>query len=98
MDYYAQSNLGSLIDPDNIVSSNRDFEEELKLTKLVTEEFNNHRKNFSGDIVFDINEDSKALKNTCNHSSPQMSKLNILHYKLFTSSSTRQLMMRSTEM
>ena len=59
MDYYAQSYLEYVMNPDEIVSSNWDFEEELRLTKLMTEEFNNYRTNFSGDIVFDINDDSK---------------------------------------
>ena len=59
MDYYVQSYLAYIMNPDEIVSSNWDFEEELKLTKLMTEEFNNYRNNFSGDIVFYINDDSK---------------------------------------
>ena len=59
MDYYAQSYLEYIMNPDEIVSSNWDFEEELELTKLMTEEFNNYRNTFSGDIVFDINDDSK---------------------------------------
>lgn len=59
MDYYAQSYLEYIMNPDEIVSSNWDFEEELKLTNLLTEEFNNYRTKFSGDIVFDINDDSK---------------------------------------
>ena len=59
MDYYAQSYLEYIMNPDEIVSSNWDFEEELKLTNLPTEEFNNYRTKFSGDIVFDINDDSK---------------------------------------
>ena len=59
MDYYAQSYLAYIMNPEDIVSSNWDFEEELKLTNLLTEEFNNYRKTFSGDIVFDIIDDSK---------------------------------------
>ena len=61
MDYYAQEYLNSIGSSDNIQSSNPDFEKEQTLAKLVTEEYNNYKRNFSEHIVFDINDDSKIL-------------------------------------
>ena len=60
MDYYAQEYLNSIGSSDDIPSSNPDFEKEQTLAKLVTEEYNNYKRNYSEHIVFDINDDSKG--------------------------------------
>ena len=62
MDYFAQGNLGHIRDPEKIPNSNLDFEIEIHqiLAKLVAEEYYAYRRNFSGSIIFDINNESKS--------------------------------------
>ena len=62
MDYSAQGNLGHIRDPEKILNNNLDYEVEIhqSLAKLVAEEYYAYRRNFSGSIIFDINNESKS--------------------------------------
>ena len=62
MDYAARDDLGSIGDPDPITSNDLDYENGIRLIKMATEEFNKYRRNFSGEITFNIDDESKALK------------------------------------
>ena len=62
MEYAARDDLGSIGDPDPIISNDLDYENGIRLIKMATEEFNNYRRNYSGDVIFNIDDESKALK------------------------------------
>ena len=59
MEYSAQANLGRIRDPEKILNNNLDNEIYQSLAKLVAEEYYAYRRNFSGSIIFDINNESK---------------------------------------
>ena len=60
MEYSAQANLGHIRDPEKILNNNLDNEIYQSLAKLVAEEYYAYRRNFSGSILFDINNESKS--------------------------------------
>ena len=60
MDYSAQGNLGHIRDPEKILNNNLDHEIYESLAKLLSEEYYAYRRNFSGSIIFDINNESKS--------------------------------------
>ena len=62
MGYGAQASLGDILVPDAITNSNGEYEEQLKLAKLVSEQYNAYKRNFSGNLKFDIEYGSKNLK------------------------------------
>ena len=62
MEYAARDDLGSIGDPDPIISNDLDYENGIRLVKMATEEFNNYRRNYSGDVIFNIDDESKALE------------------------------------
>ena len=59
MEYSAQANLGHIRDPEKILNNNLDHEIYESLAKLLSEEYYAYRRNFSGSIIFDINNESK---------------------------------------
>ena len=58
MDYYAQDSLGEVLVPDEITSSNGDYE---KLAKLVSEQYFAYTGNYSGNTKFDVEHGSKDI-------------------------------------
>ena len=61
LDWAAQASLGEVLIPDAIKSSNGDFEKQEKLTKLVSDRYNAYKRNYSGNIKFDIKNRGKNL-------------------------------------
>ena len=61
LDYGAQATLENVRRPlpKDIRSDNRDFEKQQKLAKLVIEQYTAYRGNYSGNIIFDIEDGSK---------------------------------------
>ena len=62
MDWLARESLGDILDPDAIKSSTGEYDEQLKLTKLVSNQYNAYKRNFSGNLKFDIEDGGKNLK------------------------------------
>ena len=62
MGYRAQASLGDVLVPDAITSSNGEYEEQLKLAKLMSDQYNAYKRNYSGNLKFDIEYGSKNLK------------------------------------
>ena len=62
MDWSARASLGDILVPDAIKSSNGEYEEQLKLAKLMSYQYNAYKRNFSGNLKFDIEDGSKNLK------------------------------------
>ena len=62
MDWSARASLGDILVPDAIKSSNGEYEEQLKLAELVSEQYNTYKMNYSGNLNFDIEDGSKNSK------------------------------------
>ena len=63
LDYSAQASLQNVQIPlpKDTRSDNHDFEKQQKLAKMVTEQYNGYRGNYSGNINFDIEDGSKHV-------------------------------------
>ena len=61
LDYRVQASLGDVLQPVEITSHNQDDEKHKQVVKLVTEQYNAYRQNYSGNIKFDINDGSKIF-------------------------------------
>ena len=61
LDYRVQASLGDVLQPVEITSHNQDDEKHKQVVKLVTEQYNAYRGNYSGNIKFDINDGSKIF-------------------------------------
>ena len=59
LSYGAQASLGHVLVPDKITSRHPEYEKQQKLEELVTKQYNAYRGNFSGNIKFDIEDESK---------------------------------------
>ena len=67
MGYRAQASLGDILVPDAITSSNGEYEEQLKLAKLMSDQYNAYKRNYSGNLKFDIEYGGKNLKRKKNY-------------------------------
>ena len=74
LDYSAQASLENVQKPlpRDVRSDNQDFEKQVKLAKMVTEQYHEYRGNYSGNINFDIDDGGKHCQR---HNRPRLLNL-----------------------
>ena len=70
LDYNAQASLQNVQIPlpKDMRSDNQDFEKQVKLAKMVTDQYHQYRGNYSGNINFDVEDGSKDYQRHNRHS------------------------------